>query len=88
MLEIPNVPAPEVPDGADESDNLQISAWGQPKDFNWEVKDHVALGEQPTAGTGFCQRGQAYRLPVRGHAWPDSATTSGIGAVHARYPYG
>ena len=34
MLEIPNVPAPEVPDGADESDNLQISAWGQPKEFN------------------------------------------------------
>ncbi len=53
MLEIPNVPAPEVPDGADESDNLQISAWGKPKDFDWEVKDHVALGENLQLGLDF-----------------------------------
>ena len=53
MLEIPNVPAPEVPDGADESDNLQISAWGQPKDFKWEVKDHVVLGENLQLGLDF-----------------------------------
>ena len=53
MLEIPNVPAPDVPDGADESDNLQISAWGQPKDFEWEVKDHVALGENLQLGLDF-----------------------------------
>ncbi|MDP7403601.1 MAG: serine--tRNA ligase, partial [Gammaproteobacteria bacterium] len=53
MLEIPNVPAPEVPDGADESDNLQISAWGQPKHLNWEVKDHVALGEKLQEGLDF-----------------------------------
>lgn len=53
MLEIPNVPAPEVPDGADESDNLQISAWGKPKDFKWEVKDHVALGENLQLGLDF-----------------------------------
>ena len=53
MLEIPNVPAPEVPDGADESDNLQISTWGQPTDFEWEVKDHVALGENLQLGLDF-----------------------------------
>lgn len=53
MLEIPNVPAPEVPDGAGESDNLQISAWGQPKDFDWEVEDHVALGENLQLGLDF-----------------------------------
>ena len=53
MLEIPNVPAPDVPDGADESDNFQISAWGQPKDFEWEVKDHVALGENLQLGLDF-----------------------------------
>ena len=53
MLEIPNVPAPEVPNGADESDNLQISAWGQPKDFKWEVKDHVVLGENLQLGLDF-----------------------------------
>ena len=53
MLEIPNVPAPDVPDGADESDNLQISTWGQPKDFEWDVKDHVALGENLQLGLDF-----------------------------------
>ena len=53
MLEIPNVPAPDVPDGADESDNLQISTWGQPTDFEWEVKDHVALGENLQLGLDF-----------------------------------
>ena len=53
MLEIPNLPAPEVPEGADESDNLQISAWGQPKDFHWEVKDHVELGENLQEGLDF-----------------------------------
>ena len=53
MLEIPNVPAPDVPDGADESDNLQISAWGQPKVFEWEAKDHVALGENLQLGLDF-----------------------------------
>ncbi len=53
MLEIPNVPAPDVPDGADESDNLQISAWGKPKDFEWDVKDHVALGENLQLGLDF-----------------------------------
>ncbi|MEC8356335.1 MAG: serine--tRNA ligase [Pseudomonadota bacterium] len=53
MLQIPNVPAPDVPDGADESDNLQISAWGQPKVFEWEAKDHVALGENLQLGLDF-----------------------------------
>ena len=53
MLEIPNVPAPDVPDGADESDNVQISAWGQPRDFEWEVEDHVALGENLQLGLDF-----------------------------------
>ena len=53
MLNIPNVPATDVPDGADESDNLQISTWGQPKDFEWEVKDHVSLGENLQHGLDF-----------------------------------
>ena len=63
MLEIPNVPAPDVPDGADESDNLQISAWGQPKDFKWEVKDHVVLGENLQLGLDFVSGSS---LPVPG----------------------
>ncbi|HEY0333353.1 MAG TPA: serine--tRNA ligase [Stenotrophomonas sp.] len=43
-LGIPNVPAPEVPIGADESDNVEKSRWGTPRVFDFEVKDHVELG--------------------------------------------
>ncbi|TCK01393.1 seryl-tRNA synthetase [Volucribacter psittacicida] len=45
-LTIPNIPADEVPLGKDETDNLEILRWGTPKTFDFEVKDHVALGEQ------------------------------------------
>lgn len=42
---MPNLPDPEVPAGNDESDNIEVRTWGQPKSFDFEVKDHVALGE-------------------------------------------
>ncbi|MZI95113.1 serine--tRNA ligase [Vibrio sp. CAIM 722] len=44
-LGIPNIPADEVPDGKDENDNVEVSRWGTPKTFDFEVKDHVDLGE-------------------------------------------
>ncbi len=44
-LSVPNVPADDVPDGADENDNVEISRWGEPKAYDFEVKDHVDLGE-------------------------------------------
>jgi len=45
---IPNMPADEVPEGTDEEDNVEIRTWGEPKTFDFEVKDHVDLG----AGVG------------------------------------
>lgn len=42
---MPNLPDEEVPEGNDESDNLEIRTWGEPKSYDFEVKDHVALGE-------------------------------------------
>jgi len=45
---IPNIPAADVPEGADEDDNVEIRTWGEPKAFDFEVKDHVDLG----AGVG------------------------------------
>lgn len=42
---LPNIPADDVPVGTDESDNKEISKWGNPRDFDFEVKDHVDLGE-------------------------------------------
>ncbi|MFZ7277249.1 serine--tRNA ligase [Avibacterium endocarditidis] len=44
-LSIPNIPADEVPLGNDENDNMEISRWGEPRTFDFEVKDHVTLGE-------------------------------------------
>ncbi|OOR99246.1 serine--tRNA ligase [Haemophilus paracuniculus] len=46
LLSVPNLPADEVPIGKDDSENLEISRWGEPRQFDFEVKDHVSLGEQ------------------------------------------
>ena len=45
-LVIPNIPHKSVPVGKDESDNVEISRWGTPHTFDFEVKDHVVLGER------------------------------------------
>lgn len=42
---IPNVPHESVPHGKTEDDNEEIRKWGEPKQFSFEVKDHVDLGE-------------------------------------------
>ena len=43
-LGLPNLPAAEVPDGRDESDNREERRWGTPPTFDFEPKDHVDLG--------------------------------------------
>jgi seryl-tRNA synthetase len=43
-LAIPNLPAADVPKGKDESENVEVSRWGSPRDFDFPVKDHVELG--------------------------------------------
>lgn len=43
---IPNIPDDNVPDGKDEADNIEVSRWGEPKQFDFPVQDHVALGEK------------------------------------------
>jgi seryl-tRNA synthetase len=42
---LPNMPAPDVPIGPDESANVEIRKWGEPKEFDFDVRDHVDLGE-------------------------------------------
>ena len=42
---LPNLPADDVPVGADESANVEIRKWGEPREFHFEPKDHVDLGE-------------------------------------------
>jgi len=43
-LDMPNLPADDVPLGPDESANKILSSWGAPRDFSFPVLDHVALG--------------------------------------------
>ena len=43
---LPNIPEAGVPVGADESDNQEIHRWGEPRAFDFTVKDHVELGER------------------------------------------
>ncbi|EKT4468465.1 serine--tRNA ligase [Pseudomonas juntendi] len=45
LLTIPNLPDASVPVGASEDDNVEVRRWGTPKTFDFEIKDHVALGE-------------------------------------------
>src|SRR5215468_9446437 len=42
---LPNLPLDDVPDGADETGNVEIRRVGNQRNFGFEAKDHVALGE-------------------------------------------
>ncbi len=44
LLMIPNVPHESVPAGNSEDDNVEVRRWGQPKELDFEAKDHVDLG--------------------------------------------
>jgi seryl-tRNA synthetase len=45
LAEIPNLPADDVPEGKDESENVEIKKWGKPKKFSFQLKDYQVLGE-------------------------------------------
>lgn len=44
-LTIPNLPDDSVPAGKDENDNVEMRRWGEPRQFDFEVRDHSDLGE-------------------------------------------
>ncbi len=46
MLDMPNLPDADLPEGADENDNQEIRRWGEPVDLGFEPRDHVDLGER------------------------------------------
>jgi len=45
LLQVPNVPHPDVPVGKDESDNVVVRSWGEPKRLDFEPAPHWKLGE-------------------------------------------
>lgn len=45
LSEIPNIPHESVPAGVSEDDNEELRRWGEPKEFGFEARDHVDVGE-------------------------------------------
>ena len=45
LMTIPNLPLPEVPEGADEAGNVEIARWSAPRTFDFAPKEHYVLGE-------------------------------------------
>ncbi|MBK6615604.1 serine--tRNA ligase [Ottowia sp.] len=45
LLAVPNLPHASVPVGADETGNVEVRRWGEPRRFDFPVRDHVELGE-------------------------------------------
>jgi seryl-tRNA synthetase len=48
---LPNLPFDDVPDGSDETDNVELSRWGTPRVFDFAAKEHSDLG--PPLGMDF-----------------------------------
>ncbi len=46
QLLIPSIPLDCVPKGKDDTDNIEIRTWGEKPEFDFEIKDHVALGKE------------------------------------------
>ncbi|MEQ1784610.1 MAG: serine--tRNA ligase, partial [Hyphomonadaceae bacterium] len=46
LARLPNLPFEDVPQGADEHANVEVSKHGTPRKFNYAPKDHADIGEQ------------------------------------------
>ena len=51
LARLPNLPAEDVPEGADEDDNVEIATWGEKPQFAFEAKEHADIG--PALGMEF-----------------------------------
>ena len=45
MAKVPTIPSPDTPIGQGEAQNKEIFRWGEPRKFEFEPKDHIALGK-------------------------------------------
>jgi seryl-tRNA synthetase len=46
LLAVPNLPHESVPVGEDENGNVELRRWGTPRAFDFELRDHVDIGEK------------------------------------------
>ena len=44
LMQLPNLPQPDVPVGADDRANVEVRRWGSPREFGFAPQDHVDLG--------------------------------------------
>ncbi|CCA92726.1 serine--tRNA ligase [Novosphingobium sp. PP1Y] len=51
LARLPNIPVEEVPDGEDETQNVEVAKWGTPREFAFTPKEHADLG--PALGLDF-----------------------------------
>ena len=75
LLTIPNLPLDAVPDGDSEADAVEVRRWGSPRDVEFEVRDHVDLGE----AMGILDLARATKL-----SGPRFSVTRGAGAALER----
>jgi len=45
LLQVPNIPQPDVPIGRDDSENIEVRTWGEPKKLDFPPAPHWKLGE-------------------------------------------
>jgi len=72
LMRIPNLPHESVPVGRDETENVEQRRWGEPRQFDFPIKDHVDVGAPlgldfdvaaKLSGARFCfMKGQVARL--------------------------
>jgi seryl-tRNA synthetase len=53
QLGLPNLLQESVPDGADETANVEVRRWGTPRSFSFTPRDHVEIGESLGRGMDF-----------------------------------
>jgi seryl-tRNA synthetase len=46
LLQVPNIPQPDVPIGLDDADNVEVRTWREPRTFDFEPAPHWELGEK------------------------------------------
>ena len=46
QLGLPNLLHESVPDGSDETSNVEVRRWGEPKSFTFKPRDHIEVGER------------------------------------------
>ena len=44
LMSLPNLPQPDVPDGADETGNVEVRRWGTPGSYDFKPRDHIEIG--------------------------------------------